>query len=90
MMYDDPDQPPKMRLDLKKASIVGDVGLDDVVTITITGKVCSISGPREYKERDYGSKTDKQVKKLSPGTLELEVSKISIAGNGYGAGYDED
>lgn len=90
-MYGDPDAPLTARIDVKKASMVNDVGLDDIVTITLKGKVKSIAGAREEKGMEYmGKGKEKEVKRLFPGSLEIEVSSIKVMGEGYGAALDDE
>lgn len=71
------------RIDLKRASQVDEVGLDDTVTIVVKGKVKSLRGGEQYKSQDYpiesGSKAKpKEVVRTIPGSIELEVSDMKV------------
>lgn len=71
------------RIDLKKASQVDDVNLDDTVTVMVTGKVKSLRGGEQYKSHDYSYKDGKETKgkevvRTIPGSIELEVSKMTV------------
>lgn len=79
-----------MRLDLAKVSTVDDVELGSEVTITVTGKVKTLRGPEEGLRESYdypvtgSSKKSKpkEEKYLYPGSLEVEVSSVSIKKQG--------
>lgn len=89
--YDDPKAPLKARIDIKQAKMVNDVSLDDVVTVTIKGKVKRLDGVEQYKGTDYlGKGKTKEVNKIRPGTLEIEIASITVLGEGFGADLDED
>ncbi len=89
-MYGDPKAPATARIDIKSAKMVNDVSLDDIVTITIKGKVKRLDGTKEYKDTEYvGKGKTKEVTRQLPGTLEIEVSDITVMGEGYGAEMDE-
>lgn len=75
------------RIDLKKASQVDEIGLDDVVTVVVTGKVKSLRGGEQYKSKDYevmsgGKEKVKEVVRTIPGSIELEVSEMRVARKG--------
>ncbi len=89
-MYGDPKAPAVARIDIKNAKVVNDVGLDDILTITVKGKVKRLEGTKEYKDREYlGKGKEKEVTRQLPGTLEIEVSELTVMGEGYGAGMDD-
>lgn len=91
------DGKPCARVDLKKASQVDDVSLDDMVTIVVKGKVKSLRGGEQYKTRDYDAATEKgrekQVTRIIPGSIEVEVDDMRVQSESAFAGmlkdYDE-
>jgi len=72
------------RVDLSKASAVDNVSIDDIVTIVVTGKVKALRGKDEYKTFDYGpeGKEGKEVTRINPGSIELEVTDMRVARKG--------
>lgn len=82
------------RVDIKKASQVDDVNLDDTVTILIKGKVKSLRGGEQYKTRDYDASTEKgrekQVTRTIPGSIELEVEDMKVLAENQFSGLLED
>lgn len=83
------------RIDLQKASQVDEVGLDDIVTVIVTGKVKSLRGGEQYKSQDYpmdanGKSKPKDVVRTIPGSIELEVSEMRVARKGEFDGMLED
>jgi hypothetical protein len=88
----EPDKTPKMRVDINKVSMVGDIGLHDEVTITVKGKVTSIRGPEQYVGTEYVGKneTPKKVDRTYPGSLEVEIQGMKIATVNQFDAMDED
>lgn len=82
------------RIDLKSASAVDDVGLDDVVTVTVRGKVRALRGRDEYKTLDYpsteGKGKPKEVTRTNPGSIELEVMDMKVNREGEFDGMVEE
>lgn len=82
---------PKLRLDITKVSMVGDVSLNDEVEIKVKGRVTSIRGPEEYLGTEYlGKGKEKEVERICPGTLEVEISAVSVATMNEFDGMDGD
>jgi hypothetical protein len=82
---------PKMRLDITKVSMVGDVSLNDEVEIKVKGRVTSIRGPEHYIGTDYlGKGKEKEVERMYPGSLEVEISSVAIATVNQFEGMDSD
>jgi hypothetical protein len=75
------------RFDIDKVKKVNDVNLGDTVTITITGKVRSMSGPSEHLSEDSKGK-DKSYS--YPGTLEVEIGEMKIYAEGEFDGLGDD
>lgn len=72
------------RIDLKRASQVDEVGLDDIVTVVVKGKVKSLRGGEQYKSTDYPSEVGgkgkpKEVTRTIPGSIELEVHDMRVS-----------
>lgn len=90
------DRKIKMRLDIQKVSVVGDIGLNDEVTVTVKGRVTSLRGPEMSLETPYvykegkEAKSKKEVERVYPGSLEVEVAQIKIESDGAFAGIDAD
>lgn len=86
------DGKPCARVDLKTASAVDNVSIDDVVTIVVTGKVKSLRGRDEYKSYDYNGdgKKGKEVTRVNPGSIEIEVSDLKVHKKGEFDGMLED
>lgn len=86
------DGKPCARVDLKTASAVDNVSIDDVVTIVVTGKVKSLRGRDEYKSYDYkdDGKRGKEITRVNPGSIEIEVSDLKVTKKGEFDGMLED
>lgn len=70
------------RIDLKRASQVDEVGLDDIVTVVVKGKVKSLRGGEQYKSTDYpdsGKGKAKEVTRVIPGSIEIEVQDMRVS-----------
>lgn len=70
------------RIDLTNSKVVGGVELGEEVTVTVTGKVKALRGPDQHLYDKYG-KSGKVVgteKEVYPGSLEVEISSISVEG----------
>jgi hypothetical protein len=83
------------RIDIQKASQVDEVGLDDTVTVMVTGKVKSLRGGEKYKSQDYpmdsdGKSKPKEVVRTIPGSIELEVSEMKVLRKGEFDGMADD
>ena len=72
----------KARIDLKKASVVGDVKLGDTVRVVLVGRVVEMKGPEERIGLDYGglnSKAKPKEKEFTyPGMVCVEFKKLEI------------
>lgn len=82
-MYDSRKQ--CARVDIIKYSEAKDMELGETVTIVVTGKVRSLRGPEKYMSYDYddkGKRSAKEVERMSPGSIELEVSSMEISVDG--------
>lgn len=75
------------RIDLKKVSEVGDVSLGDDVVVVIRGKITSMRGPEENLYTDIKGKEKKEV---WPGSICVEVAKMSVNPEGEFDGLLED
>jgi hypothetical protein len=82
------------RIDIMKASQVDEVGLDDTVAVMVKGKVKSLRGKEEYKSRDYDAATEKgrekMIKRVIPGSIELEVEEMTVLREGEFDGLMKD
>lgn len=81
------------RIDISTAKQVNDVNLDDEITIVLKGNVKRLDGPEQYKTTEYAGngKKDKEVKRLMPGTIELEIDSMTISSAGeYDGMMDEE
>jgi hypothetical protein len=86
------DGKPCARVDLTKASVVDNVSIDDIVTVIVTGKVKALRGRDEYKTHDYDDKgkKGKEITRVNPGSIEIEVSDMRVAKKGEFDGMLED
>lgn len=84
------DKTYKMRLDINKISLVGDVALNDEVLVKVKGRVTAIRGPEQSLEVPYDSKNKKEIARVYPGSLEVEIDKVEIQTEDQFAGLDED
>ena len=86
--------PPKMRLDINKVSMVGDVSLNDEVEITVKGRVVSIRGPEQYLTSPYdsceGKGKIKEEERVYPGCLEVEIGTVTVGKMNEFEGMDGD
>lgn len=84
------DSKPKMRLDVSKISLVGDVSLNDEVEVVVKGRVTSIRGPEQSIGMDYPDKgKPKEVERTYPGELCVEISAVKVSTVGEFDGMDE-
>lgn len=84
---------PTARIDLTKVSVVTDVDLGDIVTLTIKGKVRMMRGPEEGLRESYSSDSKKQGKKEKysyPGCLEIEIDSVKVDGHNDFSGMEDD
>lgn len=82
------------KIDILKASQVDEVGLDDEITVVVKGKVRSLRGKEEYKSKDYEASTEKgrqkEIKRIIPGSVELEISEMQVYREGEFDGLMEE
>lgn len=77
------------RIDLSRVKMVEDVELGAEIEVTIVGKVKTLRGPEEGLREGWNGK-EKKEKYTYPGSLELEISSVEIAGIGKFDGLGED
>lgn len=71
------------RIDLKNASIVNDVNVEDTITVMVKGKVTMLRGTEEGTTNRYvGDGKEKKVQYKEPGVLELDITSVTISADG--------
>lgn len=79
------EQKLKARFDIKpNMEVVEELGLGDNVTLVLKGKVVSMRGAEQSLEPDYSkvgieASATKKVKRVYPGSVELELSSVRLA-----------
>lgn len=75
------------RIDLESVKSVKDVELGEEVVITVKGKVHSMRGTEQSMWTD---EKGKEHKSTYPGSLEVEISKLSVVTPGEYDGMEDD